>query len=139
MTCPFCTKIQNAIFYESKLSCAIYNLKPIVPGHVMIIPKAHRQHLLDLTEEEHIDFFQTVKEVCKIIKKHYKAEGLSLLIQDGEAAGQTVPHIHMHIAPLDGKMSTRQFVQNAPKSEDRHSVTDDEMKEIVDRLKQAID
>jgi bis(5'-adenosyl)-triphosphatase len=134
MTCPFCTKIQNAIFYESKHSYAIYNLRPIVPGHVMIIPKKHRQHLLDLTDEESADFMQTVREVCKILKKHYNAEGLSLLIQDGEAAGQTVPHIHMHIAPLDGKMSTRKFVQNAPKSKDRHVLTDEEMKKEVDKL-----
>ena len=136
MTCPFCTNIQQAIFYESKLSYGIYNLKPLVPGHILVIPKAHKVHLLNLTKEEHIDFFNTVREVSKRLKKVYKADGLSLLIQDGKIAGQTVPHLHMHIAPLDAKISTWEYVQNAPKSKDRSAISATEIKKEVKRLKE---
>ena len=138
MECPFCEIAENKrFFYESEHSYGIYNLKPLIPGHIMIIPKKHRQHLLDLTEEENTDLFKTFRECCKILKKAYKKSGLSILIQDGIDAGQTVPHLHIHVTPMDGSLTTRDLVNNTPKSKDRPAISQEEMDLQLQKLRTA--
>ena len=87
------------IFFESSHSIALVNLKPIVPGHVLIIPKRVEKRLFSLTTEEYFDLFETVRIVSPVIEQHYGSESLNVAIQDGEAAGQSVPHCHVHILP----------------------------------------
>ena len=89
----------SQIFYESNLSYGIVNLKPIVPGHVLIITKRICQRMKDLTIEEVNDLFSTVYKISPIIERHYNGDALNIAIQDGQSAGQTVPHIHVHILP----------------------------------------
>jgi bis(5'-adenosyl)-triphosphatase len=87
------------VFYETQTSFGIVNLKPIVPGHVLIIPKRVCPRLNDLTPEEVSDLFATVHKVAPVIERHYQGDGLNIAIQDGVSAGQTVPHVHVHILP----------------------------------------
>lgn len=91
--------VPTQVFHISKHSFAIVNLKPIVPGHVLVIPFRRVPRLSDLLEHESIDFFQTVQRVQKFIEKIYCSDGLNFGIQDGLAAGQSVPHVHCHIIP----------------------------------------
>ena len=87
------------IFLETSSSYGIVNLKPIVPGHVLIIPKRITPRLSDLTSEEVSDLFATVHRVGPVIERHYHGDALNIAIQDGVSAGQTVPHVHVHILP----------------------------------------
>jgi diadenosine tetraphosphate (Ap4A) HIT family hydrolase len=87
------------IFLETSSSYGIVNLKPIVPGHVLIIPKRVCPRLCDLTSEEVSDLFATVHRVGPVIERQYSGDGLNIAIQDGVSAGQTVPHVHVHILP----------------------------------------
>ncbi|GAA5894919.1 bis(5'-adenosyl)-triphosphatase [Sporobolomyces salmoneus] len=96
-------KIPNQIFYQSPLSLGIVNLKPLVPGHVLIIPKRVVPRFRDLTGEEVTDLFKSVHEVSRVIEKEFKAQALNIAMQDGPLAGQSVPHVHVHIIPRKAK------------------------------------
>lgn len=89
------------IFYNSptNLSAAIVNLRPIVPGHVLIIPKRIVPKISELNTDEYVDLWDSVRTVQNMLEKHYGAQGFNIAIQDGKAAGQSVPHVHVHILP----------------------------------------
>lgn len=91
----------SQIFYSSpsKLSSAIVNLRPIVPGHVLVIPKRVVPLLKDLTEEEYNDIWKTVRLVQKMLGQKYGSDAFNVAVQDGKGAGQSVPHVHVHILP----------------------------------------
>lgn len=91
--------VTSQIFHITKHTFALVNLKPIVPGHVLVVPLRRVPRLSDLPAQESIDFFQTVQRVQKFIAKIYCSDGLNFGIQDGVAAGQSVPHVHCHIIP----------------------------------------
>lgn len=75
------------------------NLKPLLPGHVLVSPLNVRPHLSDLSAAEIADLFQTVTRVQRTLKRVYNADAFNVAVQDGEAAGQSVPHVHVHIIP----------------------------------------
>lgn len=92
---------RDHVFYTTSLSAAFVNLRPIVPGHVLIMPLRVVPLLSDLTADEYADLWHTVRVVQQdILQKHYpECEAFNIAVQDGPAAGQTVPHVHVHILP----------------------------------------
>jgi bis(5'-adenosyl)-triphosphatase len=76
MRCVFCDypSIADEIFAESTYFYAIYNLYPILPGHVLIIPKAHKQYVVDLSEEELEELMPFSRKVAKVIFDVFEAE-----------------------------------------------------------------
>lgn len=89
----------SQIFYSSKLSRCLVNLKPVVPGHVLIIPVRVVQRFKDLTSEEVTDLWLTAQKVGVSLEKHYNASAMSFIIQDGPGSGQTIHHVHIHVIP----------------------------------------
>ncbi|KAL4935457.1 hypothetical protein BDV06DRAFT_234302 [Aspergillus oleicola] len=87
------------VFHQSPLSIALVNLKPILPGHVLITPRRIVSRVSQLTPPETADLFLTVRRVGRMIERVYGATSLNIAIQDGTEAGQSVPHVHAHIIP----------------------------------------
>lgn len=88
------------VFFKSRYTYALVNLKPLVPGHVLIVPlRREVVRLSDLTHEESLDYFDTLQLIQRFISWQFKADSLNIAIQDGPEAGQTVPHLHTHIIP----------------------------------------
>ena len=75
------------------------NLKPLLPGHVLVSPRRVTPRLTDLDPAELSDLFTTVQQVGRVVERVFQASSLNVAIQDGEDAGQSVPHIHTHIIP----------------------------------------
>ena len=96
--CLFCRKYLSRIF-ESKYFFVIYDDFPLRQGHILIIPLRHIQHLTLLTRTEFNDLYNVIQEMVEQIKENYGADEYNLGINDGEAAGQTIPHLHIHIIP----------------------------------------
>ncbi|KAF9654092.1 HIT-like protein [Thelephora ganbajun] len=92
-------EVTKQAFYRSPLSYAIVNLKPIVPGHVLVIPTRPVPRISDLTSSELTSLMESVKTVGTVVEKAYHGDGLTVACQDGPAAGQTIPHVHFHILP----------------------------------------
>jgi bis(5'-adenosyl)-triphosphatase len=97
------------IFYRSPLSAAFVNLRPIVTGHVLVIPQRIVPTLEELSEEEYVDLWKSVRKVQAVLKQHSALQhdagttgtitAFNIAVQDGQAAGQSVPHAHVHILP----------------------------------------
>ncbi|XP_071817912.1 bis(5'-adenosyl)-triphosphatase-like isoform X2 [Apostichopus japonicus] len=97
----------SAVFFKSKLSFAFVNRKPVVPGHILISPLRLVERFAGLTQNEIADLFQTAQSVSKNLEGHFKATSLSIAIQDGPDAGQTVQlEAHNHVN-FDGSEKTK--------------------------------
>ena len=91
--------VNPQVFYVTPLSYALVNLKPLIPGHVLVCPLRVVPRMSELSPAEVQDLFSTVQQVGRMIERVYKATSLNIAIQDGAAAGQSVPHLHAHIIP----------------------------------------
>ncbi|PWZ02519.1 cobW-domain-containing protein [Testicularia cyperi] len=93
--------VSKQSFYTSAdgKCAAIVNLKPIVPGHVLVIPTQSYNRLSEVPSDLIASLFRSVHEIAQGLEKIFEADGLTVSVQDGEAAGQTVPHLHVHILP----------------------------------------
>ncbi|KAI0843075.1 HIT domain-containing protein [Hypoxylon sp. FL0890] len=122
---PF--EVTPQVFLTTPHSFALVNLKPLLPGHVLICPRKPYQRITDLAAPELTDLFQAVQRVQRMLARHYfrsppdstpsseqngtkngqdvavdgspEAGSFNIAIQDGAEAGQTVPHVHVHVIP----------------------------------------
>jgi len=92
-------EVTRQAFYRTALSYAIVNLKPIVPGHVLVIPNRPVPRLTDLTTAELTSLITSVQNVGRVVERAYGGDALTVACQDGKAAGQSIPHVHFHIMP----------------------------------------
>ncbi|BGP00795.1 Dinucleoside triphosphate hydrolase [Rhodotorula toruloides] len=96
-------RVAHQVFFQSALSYGLVNLKPLVPGHVLVVPRRVTPRFRDLTPEEVTDLFQSVHQISRVIEQEYSAQALNIALQDGPLAGQSVPHVHVHIIPRRAK------------------------------------
>ena len=105
--CVFCAIAANEIpsfkVYEDDLVLAYLDINPFSKGHTLVIPKEHSSGLLDTPEETLAALVARVKKVASHLKAALPCDGFNILQNNGEAAGQTVMHIHFHIVPRYGK------------------------------------
>ena len=97
--CPFCTLPATRIKAENEHAVLIRDAFPVSAGHSLVIPKRHIGSYFETTEAERRDM-QALLEAAKTgIESELLPQGFNIGINDGAAAGQTVPHLHMHLIP----------------------------------------
>jgi diadenosine tetraphosphate (Ap4A) HIT family hydrolase len=90
----------RTVFHATELSFAFTNLKPVIPGHVLVSPRRVVDRMTLLSPAEVADLFTTARVVGDaILRAHPQADSLTFTVQDGRSAGQTVPHVHVHVMP----------------------------------------
>lgn len=99
MNCPFCTLPPERIVASSNLAVLIRDAYPVTPGHSLVIPKRHIGSWFEASEEERAAMLALLDIAKAMIDKEIKPDGYNIGINDGPAAGQTVPHLHMHLIP----------------------------------------
>jgi bis(5'-adenosyl)-triphosphatase len=87
------------VFHTTELSYCFVNLSPVVPGHVLVAPKAERRRVNDMTDAETSDLLVVGRFVARITERVYGASASTFVVQDGVDAGQTVAHVHLHVMP----------------------------------------
>ena len=98
--CVFCNRaVVEKSFYSTAGFSALYNIAPILPGHTLVIPNRHYQSLDELSETELGNMMIFARKITAVLKTVFKCDGFDWTIQDGVSAGQTVPHLHLHIIP----------------------------------------
>ena len=97
--CPFCTLPPERILLTSAHGVIIRDGFPISPGHTLVIPRRHVDSLFNLTAEERADLLGLLDQAKAGIEKEFKPDTYNVGINDGPAAGQTVPHLHIHLIP----------------------------------------
>ncbi len=99
MTCPFCPPPSAEIFYEDETVVCIWDGFPVSKGHALAITKRHIPTWFDATETERDALLAGVETARLLIESRHKPDGYNIGVNIGEAAGQTVPHLHVHIIP----------------------------------------
>ena len=109
--CIFCAiaagEIPSFKVYEDDLALAYLDINPFSKGHTLVIPKAHAAGLLDADDKMLSELVLRVKKVAAHVKEKLGCDGFNILQNNGEAAGQTVKHIHFHIVPSPLRDLTR--------------------------------
>jgi histidine triad (HIT) family protein len=103
-SCIFCKIVDGNVpssnVYEDDVCLAFMDIQPVNPGHVLVIPKEHFEDLIDLPAEVGAHLFQVAQRiVLSLPKADVMIEGADLFLAHGEAAGQEVFHVHLHIIP----------------------------------------
>ena len=103
-TCIFCDIIagnEPAHFVQRDELCgAFMDIHPVNPGHIVVVPIKHAATLADLDEEAAGHMLQVAQQVDAALRSSgIRCEGVNLLIADGQIAGQSVMHVHMHVVP----------------------------------------
>lgn len=98
--CIFCRRdfVESSFCRTSRFS-AVYNIAPILPGHSLIIPNKHYESLFELSEDELSEMIIFARKITSVLKTFFHCDGFDWTIQDGVSAGQTIPHLHLHIIP----------------------------------------
>jgi histidine triad (HIT) family protein len=101
--CLFCKIIAGEIpaqkVYEDEKVLAILDIKPVNPGHVLILPKEHFADFLDTPPKVIEKMSEVAKKVAAALKTSLQAEGFNITFNSGQAAGQVIFHTHMHVMP----------------------------------------
>lgn len=97
--CPFCAPELRRVRHADDIGFVMSDGFPISPGHSLIIPKDHYPTIFDVPHEKQIHLFSLVRKAKEIICDTYSPDGFNIGINNGEAAGQTVPHVHIHVIP----------------------------------------
>lgn len=87
------------IFAQNAAAIALRDSYPISAGHSLVIPRQHVSSIYDLADAEQTQLWLLVREVRSIIIEQLSPAGFNIGINDGEAAGQTIPHAHLHVIP----------------------------------------
>lgn len=101
--CIFCKiangEIPSTTLYEDDSFRAIFDISPASKGHAIILPKNHAKDICELSKEDGEKIFLVAQKVAKGLKKATGCDGINILQNNGEAAGQTVFHLHVHVIP----------------------------------------
>ncbi|MES3161189.1 MAG: HIT family protein [Halorubrum sp.] len=101
--CVFCSIVAGDIpartVHETDDVLAFLDANPLAAGHTLVIPKRHAQHVGDLDDALASELFAVVTELTPRVQAAVDADAANVGINDGAAAGQEVPHVHVHVIP----------------------------------------
>ena len=97
--CPFCAPPADQIVLEGKEAMVLRDTHPVSPGHVLIVPRRHVASLFQATATEREEMLRLADDAHRILTEKHAPDGFNLGINDGPAAGQSVPHLHLHVIP----------------------------------------
>jgi diadenosine tetraphosphate (Ap4A) HIT family hydrolase len=140
--CAFCDPVvlNNQKFYEDDLVLALYTHKPILPGHCLIISKRHVERFEMLTDLEIAQIGRVIKKVNQAVEKVFQTSSYLLLQKNGAEVGQSVPHVHFHYVPRKaGDDSAFQFIVKMYIANAKRPLLHDEMKDVIEKLRCAIE
>ncbi|MEK9183737.1 MAG: HIT family protein [Patescibacteria group bacterium] len=101
--CVFCKIIKGEMpadkIYEDENYLAFLDITPINPGHTLLMPKKHYKNLYSLPNDVLNDMALLIKKIAVAVKQAVSADGINIGMNNEQAAGQIVPHVHFHVIP----------------------------------------
>ena len=133
--CIFCQIIDGQIpsytVHEGEDVYAFLDANPLAEGHTLVVPKTHQPRVGSLSAEAGDALFSAVRRLTPAVKAATDADGVTVAINDGEAAGQEIPHVHAHLVPrTDG--DTAGAIHSLPWP--RPEVADEEFEAVADAI-----
>jgi diadenosine tetraphosphate (Ap4A) HIT family hydrolase len=99
MSCIFCCLPLERIVAQNDLAIVIRDGFPVSPGHTLVIPRRHVASYFETTAEERLAMFELLEDAKRDLGNEFAPAAFNIGINDGQAAGQTVMHLHMHLIP----------------------------------------
>jgi diadenosine tetraphosphate (Ap4A) HIT family hydrolase len=99
MNCFFCSLDPSRIIDSNDLCIVLRDDFPVSPGHTLVIPKRHVGSFFDLSVEERQALMALLESAKQALDTEYRPAAYNIGVNDGPAAGQTVPHVHIHLIP----------------------------------------
>lgn len=96
-SCPFCA--QGDAVLRNELAYVLFDRNPVTPGHCLIIPFRHVADFFATTEDERRALLALAEDAKAMLERDFAPAGYNLGINVGVVAGQTVPHVHLHLIP----------------------------------------
>jgi histidine triad (HIT) family protein len=132
LDCIFCDIIsknrEGHFIYEDKSHVAFLDKYPIDKGHALVVPKKHHEKITDMPQEKVGELFSKIPRIAKAIMKTTGAVAFSLAQNNGRAAKQIIPHVHVHIIPRYAEMGAVWTKRTIPSS--------DELDALANQIKQ---
>lgn len=97
--CPFCAIPESAWLGQNELAYWVHDIAPSAPGHALVIPKRHVASFFDLYSEERAAILALINEARIVAEQRHAPGGYNIGLNDGAVAGQSVPHVHLHLIP----------------------------------------
>ena len=134
MECIFCDIIQGKrkghFIYEDENYVAFLDKYPIDKGHSLVLPRQHYERVTDMNSENVGELFSRVPKIAKAVVNTTKADAFSMAQNNGKAAKQIVPHVHVHIIPRFNDKGTVWTKRDIPK--------DDELETLAEQIRKMI-
>jgi len=134
-SCIFCKIVLKqapaSIIYEDSLVIAFLDIRPLNRGHILVIPKAHYDDIFDIPMDLLGQVHAISQRISPAIKKVTNADGISIIQQNGKAAGQDIFHLHVHVVP-------RYEGQRLPRFSDLQEVKRSELDFMAEEIKQNL-
>ncbi|WP_122089475.1 HIT family protein [Halalkalicoccus subterraneus] len=124
-------EIPARVVYEDETTFAFLDANPLAPGHTLVIPKEEYERLNDLPDEVASDLYDTLHRLIPVVEDAVDAPASNVAFNNGEAAGQEVPHVHGHIIPRfedDGGNPIHAIAGSSP------DLDDEELDDIAERI-----
>ena len=133
--CIFCKLANGDIptntLYEHDCVRVIFDAEPAAEGHVLILPREHFDNIYELDDDTAGHVFKVAKKIATAMNKTLDMDGLNVVQNNGEAAGQTVFHFHMHIIP-------RHNDDTVNVGWEKHKVSSERIKDITDEVRKYL-
>jgi histidine triad (HIT) family protein len=101
--CVFCEIIHGtspaSLVYQDDTVVAFMDIQPITQGHMLVMPREHAVLMTEINESAAMRTFRVARKLAAVARHTLGASGVNLLVMDGEAAYQDVPHFHVHVIP----------------------------------------
>jgi histidine triad (HIT) family protein len=126
--CIFCKitvrKLPAAVVYENSEYIAFLDQAPFNTGHTLVCPKKHGETVWDMNAKEIGELFALAARISKAVVKATESEGFRFVQNNGEAANQVVPHVHVHVIPVRMSHKGRFMERSHPTMEELHKTAD---------------
>jgi len=103
VNCLFCDivagKVKAHFVYGDKTHVAVMDKYPIQRGHTLVIPRDHHERITDMNTEDVSLLFSKIPVIARAILEVTEADGFNIAQNNGKAANQIIPHVHVHIVP----------------------------------------
>ena len=100
--CPFCDIAADRILVANDHAVAVLDAYPVSPGHALVVTRRHTANFFDLDPSEIAGMFGLLSQVRCLLDTTHAPHGYNVGVNVGRAAGQTVPHVHIHLIPRYG-------------------------------------
>jgi histidine triad (HIT) family protein len=135
--CLFCKIISGEIpsyrIYEDDAVYAFLDIYPASEGHTLVAPKKHFSNFTDMNAKDVALLFEAARKVTAAVENAFSAEGSNIGINNGEVAGQEVPHVHVHVIPRrkgDGGRGIKSIIWTEPDTTN--------LEEVVEKIRKAL-